>query len=193
MSETTTETTTTAATETAATPPWGSDEDFKPEKAWNLIQNLRKDVTDLKARPVLDDDAKAKLDAFEKSEAANKTELEKANESLTRYQSEVQTWRGAAVGAKVQALAAADFADPTDAVTALADKNYLDAGGQIDEAAIKTDLAALLESKPHYKRPEAAGPRVPAPSAAQGTSGNGAAPTDPASQFAAALEQALSR
>lgn len=29
----------------AQTPPWGKDEDFNPEKAWELIQNLRKEKT----------------------------------------------------------------------------------------------------------------------------------------------------
>ena len=27
--------------ETPQTPPWGTDEEFNPERAWNLIQNLR--------------------------------------------------------------------------------------------------------------------------------------------------------
>lgn len=30
-------------------PPWGSDEDFNPEKAWTLIQNLRAEVRETKA------------------------------------------------------------------------------------------------------------------------------------------------
>lgn len=30
------------------TPPWGSDEEFNPEKAWNLIQNLRSENKTLK-------------------------------------------------------------------------------------------------------------------------------------------------
>lgn len=29
-------------------PPWGTDEEFDPEKAWKLIQNLRKEKDDLK-------------------------------------------------------------------------------------------------------------------------------------------------
>lgn len=29
-------------------PPWGSNEDFNPEKAWTLIQNLRSENADLK-------------------------------------------------------------------------------------------------------------------------------------------------
>lgn len=30
------------------TPPWGSDEEFNPQKAWDLIQNLRTELKDLK-------------------------------------------------------------------------------------------------------------------------------------------------
>ena len=33
--------------ENTSTPPWGSDEDFNPEKAWSLIQNLRSEKTEL--------------------------------------------------------------------------------------------------------------------------------------------------
>lgn len=34
----------------SSTPPWGSDEDFNPEKAWNLIQNLKSDKAGLQSR-----------------------------------------------------------------------------------------------------------------------------------------------
>nr|WP_294163752.1 hypothetical protein [uncultured Corynebacterium sp.] len=33
--------------ENTSTPPWGSDDDFNPEKAWSLIQNLRSEKTEL--------------------------------------------------------------------------------------------------------------------------------------------------
>ena len=31
-------------------PPWGSEADFNPEKAWNLIQNLRTEASEAKAK-----------------------------------------------------------------------------------------------------------------------------------------------
>lgn len=34
-----------APTEAPKAPPWGSDENFKPSEAWELIQNLRKEKT----------------------------------------------------------------------------------------------------------------------------------------------------
>lgn len=55
------------------TPPWGSDEEFNPEKAWKLIQDLRSDKEQLK--PLAD---KAK-----ELEDAQKTEQQRLNDRLT--------------------------------------------------------------------------------------------------------------
>lgn len=55
----------------AKTPPWGTDEDFNPEKAWTLIQALRGDKATLTAER---DELKTKVDA---AEAATLTETEK--------------------------------------------------------------------------------------------------------------------
>lgn len=174
------------------TPPWG--EDFDAEKAWKLIQGLRADKEKLSARPVLDDATKAKLDEYEKLQAANQTDLEKAQGELTRWQSEAEAWRSNAVGATVKALAATDFADPDDAVRNLDPSKYLDAGGVIDERAIQADLTALLDAKPHYKRAEGQqGPRAPRPNPAQGSGVNGKAAPDPAQEFAAIMQSGLSR
>lgn len=60
MSESTAETTTTetaptgetppaAESPSGPTPPWGDASEFNPEKAWNLIQNLRSDLSAAKA------------------------------------------------------------------------------------------------------------------------------------------------
>lgn len=38
------------STADSPTPPWGKDEDFDPERAWNLIQNLRSDKETLQSR-----------------------------------------------------------------------------------------------------------------------------------------------
>jgi hypothetical protein len=173
------------------TPPWGDD--FDAEKAWNLVQNLRADKEKLASRPVLDDDSKRKLAEYERLEQASKSELERKTEEVTRWQSEAEKWRTVSVASTIQALAAGEFADPTDAVNALDPTKYLDAGGQVDNEAIKKDLADLLERKPHYRRNgEPAAPRVPAPNRAQGAGGS-AAPSDPAAQFGALLQGHLSR
>lgn len=172
------------------TPPWGDD--FDAEKAWKLIQDLRGDKEKLQARPVLDDDAKRKLTEFDKLTEAQKTEAQKAQEELTRWQSEAEKWRATSVGATVKALAATEFADPDDAVRNLDPAKYLDAGGVIDEKAIQADLAALLEAKPHYRRSEGQqAPRAPRPNSAQGSGVNGRSAPDPAQEFAALVQQQL--
>lgn len=173
------------------TPPWGSDENFDPKRAWDLIEGLRADKEKLSKRPTISDEDAAKLAEFDKLKKANQTELDQTKESLARYQTEMENWRSTAVGAKVQAHAASDFADPDDAVRALDSTKYLSAGGEIDDVAIKKDLAALLEQKPHYRRSGAApaAPRTPAPNRAQGGGGN--ASLDPAAQFASLINNAL--
>lgn len=170
---------------TAETPPWG--EDFDADKAWKLIQNLRADKEKLAARPTLSDDDRRKLAEYQRLEEASKTELERKTEEVTRWQTEAETWRKEAVGSKIQALAATDFADPDDAVKALDPSKYLGAGGEVDTAAIKADLAALLDAKPHYRRAQEQTPRLPAPNPAQGSGANGSGSADPAQQFAAII------
>lgn len=177
----------------AEAPPWGDPTQFDPEKAWNLIQGLRADKEKLAARPVLDEAAQAKLAEYDQLKAASQTDLEKAQAELTRWQTDAERWRGAAVGSTVRALAATEFADPDDAVRNLDASKYLDASGVIDEKAIKADLDALLAAKPHYRREEAAsGPRAPKPNPAQGT-GSGKTSNDPAQEFGAILQTALTR
>lgn len=172
-------------------PPWG--EDFDAEKAWKLVENLRADKEKLASRQVLDDDAKRKLVEFDRLEAATKTELERKTEEVTRWQSEAEKWRSASVSSTIQALAAAEFADPTDAVNALDPAKYLDAGGTVNSDAIRADLADLLDRKPHYRRggDVVPGPRVPAPNSAQGAGSRATA--DPAGEFAALLQAGLRR
>lgn len=144
-------------------------------------KNQFKDYAELKA-------AKAELDQIR---AQNQTEAERLTEELSKWQTEAEKWRTNAVGNRIQTLASADFADPSDATAALADPGkYLDAGGQIDEDAIKADLAAVLDQKPHWRRnSDNPGPRLPAPNPAQGS--GGAAATNPADEFASILQRQL--
>lgn len=141
------------------------------------------------------DDLRAKAQYWDEIEQASKTEYERAQEEVARWQNEATTWRTAAVSSRVETLASADFADPSDALAAIADPSkYLGAGGEIDEAAIKADLSALLERKPHWRRAAEqapATPRVPAPNASQGSGVNGTAAVDPAQQFAALIRSQI--
>lgn len=49
-------------------PPWGSDDQFQPDKAWRLIQNLRGEI----------DELKPKVAKLRELEDADKTEAQKA-------------------------------------------------------------------------------------------------------------------
>ena len=147
-------------------------------------------------------DAEPIVSQWKALEEASKTELQRAQDALARKDEEIareQTarvqWQTQAVSSRVERLAADQFADPSDALAAISDPGkYLGAGGEIDEAAIRTDLAAVLEKKPHWRKPEGApGPRVPAPNPAQGSGVDGRAANDPATQFAALIQQQLNR
>lgn len=180
-----------SVTEPAA-PPWGSDDEFNPEKAWSLIQGLKSDKEKLQARPVITPDQQQQLGEYQRLLEASKSDAERQSEELSRWQSDAQKWRDTAVSARVQALASNDFADPSDAVAAIGDVSaYLGVGGEIDEDAIKKDLVAVLERKPHWRKNADAAPgRVPLPNPAQGSRG-GAPVSDPAAEFAAILQQRL--
>jgi hypothetical protein len=176
----------------AAAPPWGSDEEFNPERAWKKIQALEADKERLKNRPTLDADAKRKLAEYDALVESQKTEAQKQAEETARWQSEAERWRTTSVASTIKALAATDFEYPDDAVGALDPAKYLGVDGSIDEKTIQTDLAALLEARPKWRRGEGNSPaaRTPRPNTAQGAS-NGQSTSDPAQQFAAILQNRL--
>jgi len=129
-------------------------------------------------------EAEPKLSEYQQIIDERKTVEERQAEEVTRWQTEAEQWRTAAVSNRITALASNDFADPSDAVAALAGQQFLDAGGQIDETAITAALSDVLERKPHWRRADPSsqqGPRPPAPNPNQGNTG--AAASDPASLF----------
>lgn len=80
-------------------PPWGSDDEFNPEKAWKLIQNLRGDVEELKPKAAklreLEDAEKTEaqrlkdqLEAEQASNATSKTEVAKLKAAIKHGLSE---------------------------------------------------------------------------------------------------------
>lgn len=97
-------------------------------------------------------------------EDRDRSELEKAQAKAER-QAELATKAVArAVKAEVRALAVGKFADASDATDVLMrdPQKYVDADGEIDTDAIDTDLADLLERKPHWGIPVAsAEPEAP--------------------------------
>ncbi|MFJ5785330.1 hypothetical protein [Streptomyces hydrogenans] len=163
--------------------PWSD-----PAAARKEIEKLRREAASqrTKVRELEPLAAKAK-----ELEDAQKTEAERLAEQLTAERERATSATRAAVAAKVEALAAKTFADPTDAVGALNPTDYVDGSGAIDTDRITADLADLLQRKPHWaKTPE--GPRRPAPDLTQGSSGNGnRTPNSPAQEFAGFMERAL--
>jgi hypothetical protein len=105
----------------AAAPPWGSDEEFNPERAWKKIQALEADKERLKNRPTLDADAKRKLAEYDALVESQKTEAQKQAEETARWQSEAERWRTTSVASTIKALAATDFEYPD----LLSEREYL--------------------------------------------------------------------
>jgi hypothetical protein len=129
-------------------------------------------------------EAKAKENAAAAKEladlkAAQLSEAEKLAAAKEKAEKLAATAVERAVRAEVRALAAADFADPSDAVDALRAAEFVDSEGEIDLDAIKAKLSDLLEAKPHWKKPAAATPAAPKPKPDPGQGARTpAAPTD---------------
>lgn len=90
-------------------------------------------------------------------EDRDRTELEKAAAKADRSEKLATKAVARAVAAEVKAGAAGKFADLSDATDALMrdPQKYVDADGDIDTDAIESDLADLLERKPHWAAPAA--------------------------------------
>lgn len=151
-------------------------------------ENLRKRLKE--AEPLLAE--------LKKRQQAEMTESERLNEQLSAAQEQIAKTRQRLVRSQVQALAGmatdarAAFADPADAFGELNLDSYIDDSGDIDEAAIEADLAALLERKPHWAKaqpPE--GPRRPAPDRTQASGANKTRTPDPRDEFSGWLSSQL--
>ncbi|WP_181442265.1 hypothetical protein [Streptomyces tateyamensis] len=120
------------------------------------------------------DDLAAKVAAFEDEK---RTDLEKAQAAADTAAKQAAAATARAVRAEVKAMAATSFADPSDATALLDLTQYTSSTGEIDAARIATDLAALLQAKPHLAKP-ATTPAGPRPDA-----GQGARPPAPTADF----------
>ncbi|MBD9721987.1 hypothetical protein PV755_09615 [Streptomyces caniscabiei] len=132
------------------------------------------------------------LAELQRRKDAEKSDTDRLNDQLARANEQITTTRQRLVRTQVQALAMPGFADPEDAVGALDLDSYIDSDGDIDEAAIKADLEALLERKPHWAKtqpPE--GPRRPAPDRTQASGANKKQAPNPRDEFAGWLSSKL--
>jgi predicted RNase H-like nuclease (RuvC/YqgF family) len=123
---------------------------------------------------------------------AEKSDTDRLNDQLANANEQITKTRQKLVRTQVQALAMTGFADPEDAVGALDLDSYIDSDGDIDEAAIKADLQALLERKPHWAKSQPQeGPRRPAPDRTQASGANKSRPPAPGDEFAGWLKPQL--
>lgn len=164
----------------AAVPPWGSDEQFDPQRAWNLIQNVRGDNEQLKqqlasAQPILDE--------HERLRQASLSDNERLTEQLAQSNSRGDTWRTQAVSATVAAMAAGRFVDTETALALIGDVSGFVDGDTIDATKISAALEKLATDKPFLVATPPPGGLTP--NRAQGQSGAGPAT---ASQTAAHAE-----
>jgi hypothetical protein len=124
-------------------------------------------------------------------EDAQKSEAERLTDQLRAAQEQITATRQRLVRSQVQALATG-FADPEDAIGALDLSTYVDDDGDIDEAAIKADLTALLERKPHWAKPQPQeGPRRPAPDRTQASGAKQSRTLTPEDEFSGWLKSQL--
>ncbi|ACU39439.1 hypothetical protein [Actinosynnema mirum] len=118
--------------------------------------------------------AKRLAEIEEEQKTAEQKLAERAEAAEQRAVAAVQR----AVRAEVKALAAADFADPSDAVDALKAEDYVTDDGDVDTGAIKMRLSELLDAKPHWRKAESKGPAKPKPDPSQGARGGGTKPAN---------------
>jgi hypothetical protein len=116
-------------------------------------------------------------------EDAKKSDLEKAQAQADRAKEREAKAVARSVRSEIKVAASGQFADPSDATDVLMrDPNkYVDADGEIDTDAIESDLADLLERKPHWAKaapasapaaePEQARKPKPKPDPGQGSRG----------------------
>lgn len=127
-------------------------------------------------------------------EDAQKTDAERLADQLAEREKQIGALRTRAVMSEVRALAASSFADPTDPEAHLDLNSYVTDDGDIDDDAIRADLAALLERKPHLGKPKPAEPearRRPAPDRTQASGANQTRAKDPADEFAGFVNSRL--
>lgn len=178
------------ATENAQEADTGAEEKpFDRKQAEAKIRKANSEAANLRKRLKEQEPLLAELQRIKDSE---KTDSERLNDQLAAAQQQVAKTRQRLARTQVQALAMTGFADPEDAVGALDLDSYIDSDGDIDEAAIKADLDALLERKPHWAKaqpPE--GPRRPAPDRTQASGANKKQAPNPRDEFAGWLSTQL--
>jgi hypothetical protein len=155
-------------------PPWGSDEEFDPQRAWNLIQNLRGDLE--KAKPVLDE--------HERLRRASMEDRDRLKEDLDKAAARESTWKNQAIRAQAEAMAAGKFISTKAAVAMIGDLSVYGTDEGIDIPKLQARLDELAAEEPNLVVPQ--GRQGFAPNRGQGQPGAGQMPLE--AQIKAAQE-----
>jgi hypothetical protein len=167
----------------------GEEKPFDRKKFEAELRKKNSEAANLRKRLK---DQEPLLAELQRRKDAEKSDTDRLTDQLTAATEQITKTRQRLVRTQVQALAMTGFADPEDAVGALDLDSYIDSDGDIDEAAIKADLDALLERKPHWAKaqpPE--GPRRPVPDRTQASGANNQRAKNPADVFAGWLKPQL--
>jgi hypothetical protein len=191
------------------TPPWGSDEEFQPDRAWELITKLRQETAEYKNLVNSDEAAKKALEStrqlkklqtqldqlteykskadpvleeHERLRRASQTELDRAREDLEALSAREAAWRNKAVAAEAHS-AAARFIDADAAMALVGDLSSFAGPDGVDSEALHARFDQLAADKPHLLK----APPGFTPNRAQGQSGTGQIPID--AQISAAQDR----
>jgi hypothetical protein len=159
----------------APKPPWEANgEPFDPQRAWNLIQNLRGDLD--KAKPVLDD--------HERLRRASMEDQDRLKEDLDKAAARETTWKNQAIRAQAEAMATGKFISTKAAVAMIGDLSVYGTDEGIDIPKLQARLDQLAAEEPNLVVPQ--GRQGFAPNRGQGQPGAGQMPLE--AQIKAAQE-----
>jgi hypothetical protein len=146
-------------------PPWGTEEDFDPDRAWSLIQNLRREAAEYKSKadPIIAEHEARRREA--------QSELDRYREDNTTLAQREQSWRSRAVLSEAKALAER-FIDADAAVALIGDLSCYATEDAIDNAQLEARFDQLAADKPHLLKSSQIPPGF-TPNRGQGQSGTG--------------------
>jgi hypothetical protein len=136
--------------------------------------------------------AKAERDATAKQLEgfleASKTDEERRQDAIAKAEAKATAATQRIVTAELRAALKGVVDDPNSVIEDLNLARFIDADGDVDEAAV-----AALQAKWTRINASAAAPRAPRPDASQASAANGMTKRDPASEFQSFLQSAMTK
>jgi hypothetical protein len=131
-----------------ATPPWGTEENFDPARAWNLIENLRAEKEQLAAKPRLTPEQQQQLTEYQRLVEASQSEAERQANAVAAAERAAETARAEAIRYK----AAATYGVPQEHF------DLLGSGTEEEVSARAEKIRALLAAQTAIAPPTATTP-----------------------------------